>query len=163
MSGHRPWSEIKAEREARMTPDDRTQAEQARQELKAELAAYERTLAGLRQARSLTQVQLAKALGVSQAQVSRIENQADLYLSTLSSYVEAMGGELELRVIFGDGRWSTIELEDVVERAPEQSGSKKRRAGRSKKTSARSAISGRIAKAARTVRSETRATKPRKA
>lgn len=162
MSGHRPWAEIKAERQARMTPEDQAQAEQARQELKAELAAYEHTLAGLRQARSLTQMQLAKALGVSQAQVSRIENQADLYLSTLASYVAAMGGELELRVVFGDGQWSTIELNDVVESQPKQSKGDQRRASRSRKVSVRSAISSRMAKMAGIVRSQTPTAKPRK-
>jgi transcriptional regulator with XRE-family HTH domain len=162
MSGHRPWAEIRAEREARMTPEDRRQAEQARQELKAELAAYEHTLAGLRQARSLTQIQLAKALGVSQAQVSRIENQADLYLSTLASYVAAMGGELELRVIFGDGQWSTIQLNDVLEE-PDRSEGDKGRTSRSGKIPRRRAISGRVAKAARTVKSQRRAAKPHNA
>lgn len=162
MSGHRPWSEIKAERQARMTSEDRAQAEHAGQELRAELAAYEHTLAGLRQARSLTQMQLAKALGVSQAQVSRIENQADLYLSTLASYVAAMGGELELRAIFGDGQWSTIELHDVVEGEPKQSKGDQRRASRSGKVSVRSAVSGRMAKMAGIVKSQTPTAKPRK-
>jgi transcriptional regulator with XRE-family HTH domain len=163
MSGHRPWAEIKAEREARMTPEDRKQAEQARQELKAELAAYEHTLGGLRQARSLTQIQLAKALGVSQAQVSRIENQADLYLSTLASYVAAMGGELELRVIFGDGQWSTIQLNDVVKEEPDRNEGDKGRTSRSGKVTRRSAVSGRVAKMARTVKSQRRAAKPHNA
>jgi transcriptional regulator with XRE-family HTH domain len=163
MSGHRPWAEIKAEGDARMTPEDRKQAEQARQELKAELAAYEHTLAGLRQARSLTQVQLAKALRVSQAQVSRIENQADLYLSTLASYVAAMGGELELRVVFGDGQWSTIQLNDVVEEEPDRSEGDQGRTSRSGKVTRRSAISGRMAKMARTIKSQRRTAKPHNA
>ena len=163
MSGHRPWAEIKAEREARMTPEDRKQAEQARQELKAELTAYEHTLAGLRQARSLTQIQLAKALGVSQAQVSRIENQADLYLSTLASYVAAMGGELELRVIFGDGQWSTIQLKDVMEEELDRSEGNGGRKSRSGKITRRAAISGRMAKIARTAKSQRRAAKPHNA
>jgi transcriptional regulator with XRE-family HTH domain len=163
MSGHRPWAEIKAEREARMTPEDRKQAEQARQQLKTELAAYEHTLAGLRQARSLTQIQLAKALGVSQAQVSRIENQADLYLSTLASYVAAMGGELELRVIFGDRQWSTIQLNEIVKEEPDPSEGDKGRTSPSGKVTRRSAISGRVAKAARTVKSQRRAAKPHNA
>jgi transcriptional regulator with XRE-family HTH domain len=162
MSGHRPWSEIKAEHEARMTPEDRKQAEQARQELKAELAAYEHTLAGLRQARSLTQIQLAKALGVSQAQVSRIENQADLYLSTLASYVAAMGGELELRVIFGDGQWSTIQLNDIVKEESDRSEGGKRRMSRSGKATLRGTISGRMAKMAGTVKAK-RVAKPHNA
>ena len=66
----------------------------------AEQALYDRTLPELRRARSFTQAQLAKVLGASQAQVSRIENQADLYLSTLAGYVAAFGGELQLRAVF---------------------------------------------------------------
>lgn len=54
----------------------------------------------LRRAREMTQTQLAKSLHVSQAQVSRVEGQADLYLSTLDSYIEAMGGQLELVATF---------------------------------------------------------------
>ena len=68
----------------------------------------------MRHARRLTQVQLATALGVSQAQVSRIENQADLYLSTLRSYVEAMGGELQLRAVFPDGQATLVGVEEVL-------------------------------------------------
>lgn len=59
-------------------------------------------LGDVRRARALTQTQLAKALGVSQAQVSRIESQTDLFLSTLASYIEAMGGELDLVASFPD-------------------------------------------------------------
>lgn len=81
---------------------DAEQAERDRYELE-ELA-----LGDVRRARALTQAQLAKALGVSQAQVSRIESQTDLYLSTLASYVEAMGGDLDLIATFPDGK--TVEL-----------------------------------------------------
>lgn len=80
----------------------------------AECAAYRHTLADLRRARALTQVQLAKALEVSQAQVSRIERQADLYLSTLQSYLEAMGGRLELVGVF-DGQRVLLSLGDLTE------------------------------------------------
>jgi hypothetical protein len=59
-------------------------------------------------------VQLAAALGVSQAQVSRIENQTDLYLSTLRSYVEAMGGELQLRAVFPDGQAAHVSVDEVL-------------------------------------------------
>ena len=62
----------------------------------AELIAEEMTLRELRKARKLTQVRVAKELGVSQDGVSRLEKRSDLLLSTLRSYVEAMGGHLRL-------------------------------------------------------------------
>jgi len=46
---------------------------------------------------------LADALGVSQANISRIEHQDDVYLSTLRAYIEALGGELEITARFPDG------------------------------------------------------------
>lgn len=58
------------------------------------------TLQELRKAKKLTQVQLAETLGVQQATVAKYERQSDLLLSTLTSYVRAMGGELKLLVEF---------------------------------------------------------------
>lgn len=64
--------------------------------------AYGTALFALRRARSLTQVALAEQLGVAQAEVSRIEHQADMLLSTLVRYVHAMDGELSLLIRFPD-------------------------------------------------------------
>lgn len=123
MTGHRSWN---AERRAELAdPESARRAAKAHAELDRFEEDYRRTLAQLRQARRLTQTQLAGALGVSQAQVSRVENQADLYLSTLRSYVQAMGGELELRAVFPDGQEATITIaellghEDVPDAEPE--------------------------------------------
>jgi len=58
------------------------------------------TLQELRKAKDLTQVQLAETLGIQQATVAKYERQSDLLLSTLSSYVRAMGGSLKLTVEF---------------------------------------------------------------
>jgi DNA-binding XRE family transcriptional regulator len=63
----------------------------------------EMPLAQLRAARELTQEHLARALGVKQSAISRMERRADVYVSTLASYVEAMGGRLEIRAVFPDG------------------------------------------------------------
>jgi DNA-binding XRE family transcriptional regulator len=60
-------------------------------------------LQALRKATAKTQVQIAKSLGVSQPSVAKIERQADMYLSTLRSYVEAAGGRLTLVVELKDG------------------------------------------------------------
>lgn len=61
-------------------------------------------LAGLRQSRHVTQVQLAEDLGITQGNVSRLEGRSDIYLSTLRSCVEALGGHLEIAAVFGDER-----------------------------------------------------------
>ncbi len=68
----------------------------------AALIAEEMTLQELRQARKLTQVRMAKALGISQDGVSRLEKRSDLLLSTLRKTVEAMGGNLSLVAEFPD-------------------------------------------------------------
>lgn len=68
----------------------------------AELMAEEMTLRELRKARKLTQVRMAKQLGITQDSVSRLEKRSDLLLSTLRKTVEAMGGELSLVAEFPD-------------------------------------------------------------
>ncbi len=59
-------------------------------------------LAALRRAAGLTQTELAVALGVGQAQVSKTERQKDMLISTLASYLAAVGVEAKLVVQMGD-------------------------------------------------------------
>ena len=66
------------------------------------LIAEEMTLRDLRKARNQTQARVAERLGINQENVSRIEQRSDLLLSTLSGYVEAMGGKLNLVAEFPD-------------------------------------------------------------
>lgn len=66
------------------------------------LIAEEMTLRDLRKARDLTQVRMAELLGVGQDNISRLEGRADMLLSTLRSYVQAMGGDLNLVARFPD-------------------------------------------------------------
>ena len=61
-----------------------------------EQRAEEMTLAELRKALDYTQVTLANVLGVGQGAISNLESRTDMLLSTLASYVEAMGGSLHL-------------------------------------------------------------------
>ena len=68
----------------------------------AELMAEEMTLRELRHARKLTQVRVARKLGITQDSVSRLEQRSDLLLSTLRKTVEAMGGNLTLVAKFPD-------------------------------------------------------------
>ena len=67
-----------------------------------ELIAQEISLRTLRQAMNMTQERLAEALGIGQDGVSRLEKRSDLLISTLRSYIEAMGGELQLIATFPD-------------------------------------------------------------
>ncbi|HZS49206.1 MAG TPA: XRE family transcriptional regulator [Blastocatellia bacterium] len=62
----------------------------------AQVIAEEMTLQELRRARKLTQVRMAKELGIAQEGVSKLEKRADLMISTLRKTVEAMGGRLSL-------------------------------------------------------------------
>jgi DNA-binding XRE family transcriptional regulator len=66
------------------------------------LIAEEMTMRELRKARKITQVEMAKTLGVKQEQISRIEKRTDLHISTLRRSIEAMGGRLSLVAEFPD-------------------------------------------------------------
>lgn len=67
----------------------------------------------LRRARALSQVQLAEILCVKQGSVSKLERRTDLYISTLRRYIEAMGGDLELRANFPDGSVEIASLGEI--------------------------------------------------
>jgi DNA-binding XRE family transcriptional regulator len=68
----------------------------------AQLIAEEMTLRQLRRARKLTQQKIARSLHIGQEGVSKLEKRSDLLISTLRSYVEAMGGHLSLVAEFPD-------------------------------------------------------------
>jgi transcriptional regulator with XRE-family HTH domain len=82
----------------------------------AELIAEEMTLHDLRRARKLTQVRMAKALGTTQDNVSRLEKRSDLLLSTLRKTIKAMGGNLWLVAEFPDR--TPVLLSGIAEDAP---------------------------------------------
>ena len=67
----------------------------------------------LRRARQMTQAKLAESLGVNQGEVSKIEHRTDLYLSTLTEYVEALGGTLEIRAVFRDREVRITQFEEL--------------------------------------------------
>jgi DNA-binding Xre family transcriptional regulator len=60
-------------------------------------------LAELRQARGLSQSELAERAGLAQANLSRVENQNDMKLGTLQKIVTAMGASLSIVARFPDG------------------------------------------------------------
>ena len=95
---------------AGLDPAERRKVE----ELAAEFISEEMTLRELRKARHLTQVSVARELGISQDAVSRMEQRSDLLLSTLRRTVEAMGGSLSLIARFPDR--PPVELSGIAER-----------------------------------------------
>ena len=64
----------------------------------------EMSLHQLRKARELTQTKVAVELHMGQGDVSKLERRADMYVSTLASYLHAVGADLEIRAVFPDGR-----------------------------------------------------------
>ena len=66
-------------------------------------------LADLRRMAGVTQVELADALGTSQGQISRLEKQRDMLLSTLDAYLTALGVDAKV-VIEVDGETVTYDL-----------------------------------------------------
>ena len=94
---------------AELDPAERRQVE----EMAAAFIGEEMTLRELRKARRLTQVSVARELGVSQDAVSRLEQRSDLLLSTLRRTVEAMGGSLSLIARFPDR--PPVELSGIAE------------------------------------------------
>jgi transcriptional regulator with XRE-family HTH domain len=68
----------------------------------AELIEEEATLRQLRDVRERSQEEIAKRLGVKQAAVSKLERRTDMYVSTLRSLIQAMGGELDIVARFPD-------------------------------------------------------------
>jgi DNA-binding XRE family transcriptional regulator len=95
MSGHKDFAELR--KKLRAKAGAKAAIEQHRLAMKDALV-----LADLREARDATQTDVAEALGVTQPNVSRVEHEEDVYLSTLRGYVEALGGTLEIRAVFSD-------------------------------------------------------------
>ena len=96
------------ELEAKMSPQARAKSEAL---AKADLA--QMALDELREARKLTQAQLAKTLEVDQGAVSRMERRTDMYVSTLRNFIRAMGGELHIRADFPDGSVEITQFEEA--------------------------------------------------
>ena len=95
---------------ARMTPESQARAEAMAQAMLAEMPLNE-----LRQARGLSQKMLAEVLNVQQPSIAKMEKRTDMYLSTLRSHIEAMGGELDIIARFPDG---TVKISNFTELGP---------------------------------------------
>lgn len=93
---------------ASMKPEAR-----ARSDAKARAMLVEMPLAELRQARGLSQKVLAEVLHVQQPSIAKMEKRTDMYISTLRSHIEAMGGELEVVARFPDGAVKINNFTDI--------------------------------------------------
>jgi len=93
MTGRRKFSEL-----VDAMPPER----QARVDRMAETMRMEMDLTQLRMARQLSQAALGEILHVEQPAIAKIEKRADMYVSTLRRFIEAMGGELEITARFPD-------------------------------------------------------------
>jgi transcriptional regulator with XRE-family HTH domain len=97
-----------------MSPESRERSRILAEKYRAEMP-----MDKLREAREMTQVHLAKILGVNQAAVSKLERRADMYVSTLQTFVKAMGGELKITARFPEGTVEINQFEDVKKGAGE--------------------------------------------
>jgi transcriptional regulator with XRE-family HTH domain len=93
---------------------------QTRSRDKAALMMKDMALHELRSARDLTQGNLAEQLNLEQPAISKLERRADMYVSTLRKYIEAMGGELKIIAHFPEGdvrinQFQELEEDEVLE------------------------------------------------
>jgi DNA-binding transcriptional regulator YiaG len=88
------FSSLRAQMPARARKRSRRRAEELIQAM---------SLNELRRSRRVTQGRLASAMQTSQSEVSKLEARTDTYVSTLHSYIRALGGELDIVARFPDG------------------------------------------------------------
>ena len=106
MSGRHLFSKLTKD----FTPERRRRIEAMKRELLAEMPLHE-----LRQARALTQRDMAKKMNVNQPAVSKMEQRADVYVSSLRSYIEAAGGKLKIIAEFPTGEVAITNFSKIEE------------------------------------------------
>ena len=104
MTGHRPFNELTKN----FSPERKARTEAKVRVLKAEMP-----LAELRQARDRSQEELARELKVGQPAVAKLEKRADMYVSNLRRYVEALGGSLEITARCAEGTVNITYFSDL--------------------------------------------------
>lgn len=100
-------------RAATMTPEAIERVQAATNQMRADMPLNE-----LRQARGLSQKALAALLHVEQPAIAKLEKRTDMYLSTLRSHIEAMGGVLEIVAKFPDGAVRIQQFTQIGAEAP---------------------------------------------
>jgi DNA-binding transcriptional regulator YiaG len=107
MAGRHSFAELRA----RMSPEA-----QAKSEVEALRLEEEMNLAEVRRALKLSQDEIAQTLQIGQGSVAKIERRADMYVSTLRRFIEAMGGQLEIVARFPDHSVKIKNFADLSEK-----------------------------------------------
>jgi hypothetical protein len=107
MSGRHPFENLRK----KLTPQRRANIARKAAALREEM-----TLAELRQARLLTQETLGETLQVGQTSIAKMEKRADMYVSNLRRFIEAMGGELDIVARFPEGAVKIANFSEIGER-----------------------------------------------
>ena len=94
MSGKHAFNELTKD----FTPERRARVDARKFELRTAMPLHE-----LRKARELTQKAVGEVLEVNQPAVAKLERRADMYVSNLRAYIEAMGGRLNIVAEFPQG------------------------------------------------------------
>ena len=109
MSGRNAFHDLTKD----FTPERRARVDARKAELRAAMPLHE-----LRQARAMTQKSIGEALNVNQPAVAKLERRADMYVSNLRAYIEAMGGKLNIVAEFPQGDVTITIFADPTPDAP---------------------------------------------
>ena len=109
MSGRNAFHDLTKD----FTPERRARVDARKAELRAAMPLHE-----LRQARAMTQKAIGEALNVNQPAVAKLERRADMYVSNLRAYIEAMGGKLNIVAEFPQGAVTITNFADPTPDAP---------------------------------------------
>ena len=109
MTGHRSYAALRE----RMSPARRARNAEAANVALRDIERQELALHELRQARKQSQEELARLLKVQQPAIAKLEHRADMYVSNLRRYIEALGGTLEITARFPDGEVTITNFRDV--------------------------------------------------
>ena len=104
MSGRHSFYELTQD----FAPERRARIDARKTELRAAMPLHE-----LRRARAMTQKAVAEVLKVNQPAVAKLERRADMYVSNLRSYIEAMGGRLSIVAEFPQGDVTITNFSDM--------------------------------------------------
>jgi transcriptional regulator with XRE-family HTH domain len=111
MAGHRAFKGLTKS----FSPERKARVAARVNALKKDMALHE-----LRQARERSQEELARELKVGQPAVAKLERRADMYVSNLRRYIEALGGSLEITARFPEGSVNIVNFGELGEKQAQE-------------------------------------------